>query len=259
MSHSWQEFNAEASTSSSKHLKGLPILSRLTRELKSCFLLSELDLDIDLNKQKFYLHFVTLTTSLAKSVFKVLTHQSLWNDEKSFFFWINLSKVTTSAVLWFVWLKVFIRWPSFLGTREAKWQKKNKSIYLFSQFLSFLWANVRSFPVWPFVTLRGGNSDRCRFKLPSNATATEDKEHCVGNMRLAERSLIYFTWHLGSVEASRRVSQQAVELEIQYRWERSAERVSVLTQVCCWRRVFNILSVHLLPVLIHARFEWVIL
>lgn len=176
-----------------------------------------------------------------------------------FFFWINLSKVTTSAVLWFVWLKVFIRWPSFLWTREAKWQKKKKSIYLFSQFLSFLWANVRSFPVWPFVTLRGGNSDRCRFKLPSNATATEDKEHCVGNMRLAERSLIYFTWHLGSVEASRRVSQQAVELEIQYRWERSAERVSVLTQVCCWRRVFNILSVHLLPVLIHARFEWVIL
>lgn len=86
MSHSWQEFNAEASTSSSKHLKGLPILSRLTRELKSCFLLSELDLDINLNKQKFYLHFVTLTTSLAKSVFKVLTHQSLWNDEKSFFF-----------------------------------------------------------------------------------------------------------------------------------------------------------------------------
>lgn len=60
-------------------------------------------------------------------------------------------------------------------------------------------------------------------------------KHCIGNMRLAEHSLMYFTWHLGSVKASQRISQQAVELEIQYRWERSTECVSLLTQVCWWR------------------------
>lgn len=46
------------------------------------------------------------------------------------------------------------------------------------------------------------------------------KQTVLENMSVAEHSLMYFTWHLGSVKAWQRISQQAVELEIQYRWER---------------------------------------
>lgn len=48
----------------------------------------------------------------------------------------------------------------------------------------------------------------------------KDKANSFGNLIIAEHSLIYFTWHLGSAKAWQRLPSSCWS-QIQYRWERS--------------------------------------